>query len=299
MMNWWRRRNWKYDALALDRFAGLNPATVITGATRGIGYELARQMVQTRQTVVLIARSQEDLQNAQQRLTTDLAKPTAHPIPSIVTIPIDITSTAAETVIRETLLEHDLYVDELINNAGIGLSGRFADEVTSNIDNLLSLNIEALTRLTRAFLPDMLIRGRGGIINFASLGGLTAGPYQAAYYASKSYVISLTQAIKYENRGQGVRFTVIAPGPVETRFHANMDAERAFYRRFLPAMSVQAIARSTLFWYKLNRTIVVPGVLNSILALCLWILPGFLTTPVVAFLLNPRDTERDTGSQSN
>ena len=92
------------------------------------------------------------------------------------------------------------------------------------LSNLTELNVTALTRLTRTFLPDMLVRGRGGIINVASLGGFTPGPYQAAYYASKAYVIALTRALAHENRGMGVRFAVVAPGPVNTKFHAKMDA---------------------------------------------------------------------------
>ena len=280
--------------MAVAEFDGQHPATLITGATRGIGYELARLMLRQRRTVVLIARSEQDLQAAKQRLMTNPSETLTNS--EIVTITIDITDPTAGSAIRKQLMDHNLYVEELVNNAGIGLSGSFAQAEPSEVDNLAELNISALTRLTREFLPDMLLRGRGGIINVGSLGGLTPGPYQAAYYASKAYVISLTQALKYENRGQGIRFSVVAPGPVETQFHAQMDAERAFYRRFLPAMTTRSVARSTLFWYKLGRTVIVPGVFNSMLAICLWILPGFLTIPVVAFLLNPRDPESDTRS---
>ena len=90
--------------------------------------------------------------------------------------------------------------------------------------------MRALTQLTRHFLPGMRVRGRGGILNLASLGGYAPGPNQAAYYASKAYVLSLTEAIAAETAGEGVRVCALAPGPVNTRFHARMGAENAFYR---------------------------------------------------------------------
>lgn len=297
MLNRWRKRYWRSNATALSEFENQRPATLVTGATRGIGFELARLLTEQNRHVVMVARSEADLRNAKDQLLKSLAKQTTSRRPEVITIAIDLMDTNAGRSIRDQLSHQGYYVDELINNAGIGLSGHFTTASPESLNDLNALNVTALTGLTREFLPDMLTRGRGGIINMASLGGLTPGPYQAAYYASKAYVISLTQALQYENRGQGVRFTVVAPGPVETQFHAQMDAERAFYRRFLPAMPPQSVARSTLFWYKLGRTVVVPGILNTILAVCLWALPGFLTIPVVAFLLNPRDVESDTGNK--
>ena len=109
---------------------------------------------------------------------------------------------------------------------------------------LLDLNVRALTALTRHFLDGMRVRGRGGILNVASLGGYTPGPYQAAYYASKAYVLSLTEAMAAETAGEGVRVCALAPGPVDTGFHARMGAEGAFYRYLLPPASAEAVARA-------------------------------------------------------
>ena len=104
---------------------------------------------------------------------------------------------------------------------------------------LVDLNVRALTRLTRHFLPGMRQRGRGGILNVASLGGYAPGPNQAAYYASKAYVLSLTEAIAAETAGEGVRVCALAPGPVDTAFHARMGAENAFYRYLVPPASAR------------------------------------------------------------
>ena len=152
-------------------------------------------------------------------------------------LPLDIRRPDTPDQIRTLLAAHDLYADILVNSAGIGTTGEFQSEAAEDIDAVTDLNVTALTRLTRAFLPDMLVRGRGGIINIASLGGFLPGPYQAAYYATKAHVISLTRAIAWENRGRGVRITTVAPGPVNTAFHARAHGETSFYRRILPGVS--------------------------------------------------------------
>ena len=281
----WRRRRWRRDRTAIDRLGQTRPATLITGGSEGIGLALAEAFTRQRTHVVIVARDPERLQRACQQLPATDCR--------VIALPIDVTEPDAAITIKRTLSDQGLHVEELINNAGIGSSGHYAKTPADEIDRLVDLNISALNRLTRTFLPEMIIRGRGGIINVASLGGLTPGPYQAAYYASKAYVISLTRALAHENRGMGLSITCIAPGPVETAFHARMNAEQAFYRRFLPALTPAAVARSTIFWYGTGRKVVVPGMLNSILALALGVLPGALTIPVVAFLLNPGEHKRD------
>src|SRR5690606_3538883 len=113
--------------------------------------------------------------------------------------------------------------------------------------------------LMRHFLPAMCVRGRGGVLNVASLGGYAPGPYQAAYYASKSYVIALTEAVAWETRGLGVRVAVFAPGPVRTRFHARMGAENALYRWPLPAPSPSLAVVSFVRWIVWFRTGITPA----------------------------------------
>ncbi|MGI9425217.1 MAG: SDR family NAD(P)-dependent oxidoreductase [Hyphomicrobiaceae bacterium] len=296
VLDWWTRRNWTADADKLSAFEDQQPVTLITGGSRGIGVRLAQVFARHRNHVVLVARTERDLAASEALLRANQRISKACQITHLA---VDVTQPGAASEIENRLAASGLYVDELINNAGIGLSGPFADEDPAQVDALIALNVAALSRLTRTFLPGMRIRGRGGVMNISSLGGFTPGPYQAAYYASKSYVISLTQALAHENRGMGIRFSVVAPGPVETTFHRDMDAERAFYRLFLPALTATRVANSAYFWYHFNQLIVVPGAFNKILAFCLRILPGFLTTPVVAFLLNPRDDERDAGSESH
>jgi hypothetical protein len=133
----------------------------------------------------------------------------------------------------------------------------------------------------------MLARGRGGIINISSLGGYGPGPYQAAYYASKAYVISLSEAVASEVAGSGVRICAVAPGPVGTRFHHDMQAETAPYRRLLPELTPERVARSAYLGFRLRRRVVVPGVLNMLAALALRVMPHPLTVPILGWLLRP------------
>ena len=136
--------------------------------------------------------------------------------------------------------------------------------------------------------------GRGGILNLASLGGYTPGPYQAAYYASKAYVISLTEAIASETAGEGVRLTVLAPGPVRTAWHDRAGAGAAFYRWLLPS-SAASVARAGYLGYTLGLRVVVPGLLSPFLAVALRVMPHRVTTPMVRWLLKPRGASLTNG----
>ena len=123
----------------------------------------------------------------------------------------DVARADAAEIITSGLRQAGLYLDVLVNNAGIGLAGPFLTQAPDDLSHLIAVNIDGLTRLTRAALPDMIARQRGGILNMASLGAYVPGPNQAAYYASKSYVLSLTEALASEVSGQGVRVAAVAP----------------------------------------------------------------------------------------
>ena len=131
----------------------------------------------------------------------------------------------------------------------------------------------------------MLARGRGGVLNVASLGGVIPGPYQAAYYASKAYVLSLSEALASETSGSGVRVTVIAPGPIATAFHANMGAEAARYRTLLPELSPEHVAASAYRAFTLGQRVVVPGIMYRLFFIALRMLPHASTVRLTGWLL--------------
>lgn len=286
MLELWNRRYWRQDPSALARILGGAPAVVITGGSEGIGLALAERAVAEERTVLLVARTAETLAAARAAVEAE-----AKGAGRVLTLALDVTVADAPDLIAEALRRHGLYADIVVNNAGIGLGGEFVGNAPDAIDRLIALNVAALTRLTRYFLPDMCVRGRGGIINISSLGGYGPGPFQAAYYASKAYVTSLTRAIAHETRGLGVRVVTVAPGPVETLFHARMRAGTAFYRYFIPGQSPDAVARAAWRGYRWGQRIVLPGLVAPVLALAMKVSPAILAVPIIAILLRPRGGE--------
>lgn len=256
----------------------LKPATIVTGASRGIGAALAESFARNGADVVLVARSVEPLEAVAAGIRARTGR-------NAIALAQDVTEDGAAQALQAKVEAAGYYIDVLVNNAGIGLAGPFHEHDAARIDQLLDLNIKAMTRLTRHFLPAMLVRRRGGVLNAASLGGAVPGPYQAAYYASKAYVLSFTEAIGAETAGQGVRISAFAPGPAETEFHAAMGAERALYRVAMPALTPERAARAAHFGFLTGKRVIVPGVLNTLLYACVRVLPHTVTIPLVKALL--------------
>lgn len=280
LINRWKRRWWRADVGAIAALKGARPAVVVTGGSHGIGRALAAAFRSPQHTVVLVARNRADLDTAREAIQT--------PDCPVLTHSVDITEKDAPDKVRSFLERHDLFADILINSAGDARTDGFIETSPDCLRGTADLNVTALTALSREFLPDMVTRGRGGIINIASLGGFVPGPYQATYYASKAYVISLSRALAHETRGMGVRISCVAPGPVNTGFHERANGTTSLYRRILPALEAEQIAARTRRGYRLGHTLIVPGVFGTMLGFILRWVPGLLTIPVVAILLKPR-----------
>jgi uncharacterized protein len=277
----WRRRYWRADPAALAAYAGLRPFTLVTGGSEGIGLALARRFAGAGHDVLLVARRPEPLIAAAERIRAESRV-------EVATASIDITRPDAIVALEAALAARGAYADILVNSAGIGLAGQFGEQSPETLAQLLDLNVRALTTLSRHFLAGMRVRGRGGILNLASLGGYAPGPHQAAYYASKAYVLSLSEAVAAETAGEGVRVCALAPGPVNTRFHARMGAEGALYRALVPPASAEAVARVGYLGFVLGWRVTIPGLINPCLALALRGRPHRLVIPIVGWLLQPR-----------
>lgn len=283
LINRWKRRFWSVDQTAINALPGTHPAIVVTGGSDGIGRALAKAFAAPSHTIVIVARDQDRLAAAKAEI--ERTCPNAGPV---MTFSQDLTAATSPDRISAFLSANDLFADILINSAGMGTTGDFAEASAERLTTEVELNVTALTRLCRAFLPAMLIRGRGGIINMSSLGGFAPGPYQATYYASKAYVTSFTRALAHEVRGQGVRIAAVAPGPVDTEFHARANGETALYRRIIPASSADQVAASAYRSYQLGQCVIIPGLFNNLIGLVMRVVPVALVSPVVAILLKPR-----------
>lgn len=280
---WMNRKNFDTAERQKARadVAGRQPAIVVTGGSRGIGLEIARTFLTNGHIVLIIARDAASL-TAEVANLNSLARGRCH------ALALDVTAPVAATRIDEALQHAGLYCDVLVNNAAIGVSGPFTENAETDVEALFALNVAALTRLMHAQLPGMLARGSGGVINLASLGGYVPGPHQAAYYASKAYVLSLSEAVAAEVSGRGVNICAIAPGPIDTRFHEDMRAEHAIYRRFLPALTPAHVAAAAYRGFTNGQRVVVPGLHYRFAFLSLRLLPHFISVPLTAILLkNP------------
>jgi short-subunit dehydrogenase len=292
LIDHWLARHAEPSAAARAAVAGRKPMTVVTGGSRGIGLALARRFAKAGHDVALVARHADALQAAAALLARELHV-------TALAIPLDVTDAAAAQRIDAHLTANGFYLGTLINCAGVGLAGPFLSHSEDAIQRLLDVNVDALTRLMRHALPAMLARAEGGIINVASLGGLVPGPNQAAYYASKAYVISLTRAVATENAGSGVRVMALAPGPVDTGFHRAMGAELSFYRQLVLALSADQTARAAYRGYVLGCHLVVPGITAKLLQIALWIIPHALLLPLIGWLLRRREERPWSGTGDN
>jgi short-subunit dehydrogenase len=159
-------------------------------------------------------------------------------------------------------VEQGIALHTLVNNAGFGGRGRFATLPADLLDEMIRVNVSAVTGLSRMFLPGMLARGEGGILNVASMAAFQAGPFMGVYFATKSYVLSISEAIYEENLGRGVTISVLCPGPVATEFAEVADIEGS--RLFKKARDVKSVARDGYRGYRAGRLIVIPGIFNRL-----------------------------------
>jgi len=231
---------------------------LITGASGGIGYELAKLFARDRHNLVLVARSADKLT----QVATELQALGV----TVRTIPVDLASPLAAKFVFDQLQRENASVDILINNAGFGAFGEFAKMSGDEIFGQIELNITALTALTHLFLPRMIARGSGRVMNVASTAGFQPGPLMAVYYATKAYVISFSEALANEVRSSGVTVTCFCPGATNTGFakRAGNDKSRLFQQ--LGAMSVEKVALDGYRAVMEGRTLAISGVQNWLVA---------------------------------
>jgi short-subunit dehydrogenase len=255
------------------------PIALVTGASSGIGAELARELARHGHDLVLAARGLAPMQ----ALATELADLGA----AATVIAADLSRPGAAAALADEIAGRGLAIDVLINNAGLGAAGRFDRIDPGRIGEIVQVNIVALTELTHLLLPGMIARGHGKIMLVASVAGFQPGPRMAAYFASKAYVLSLGEALAYELRGTGVTVTTLCPGATATRFFdvagANHSVMARRLRRMMPA---ERVARLGYRGLAAGRRVVITGAMNRLVALAGRYAPRRLTLPVTDLLMS-------------
>jgi short-subunit dehydrogenase len=198
-------------------------------------------------------------------------------------VALDLSDPEAPAALFREMKRREVEIEVLINNAGFGSLGPFPETPIDRQLEMLRLNVAALTHLTHLFLPPMLERRRGRILNVASTAGLQPGPWMAVYYASKAYVLSFTEAIAEELRGTGVTSTALLPGPTRTQFQSR--AEMAGSRLIRLGMAdPRSVAEAGYRGMEAGRAVVIPGISNKALSLVVRLSPRWAVRRVVSWL---------------
>ena len=254
------------------------PLALVTGASGGIGAELARELARHGHDLVLAARSIAPMEALAAELRNSGAAATV--------IAADLGKPGAAATLAHDIARRGLAIEILVNNAGLGAAGRFDRCDPGRISEILQVNIVALTELTRLLLPGMIERGHGRIMLVASVAGFQPGPRMAAYFASKAYVLSLGEALGYELRGTGVSVTTLCPGATATNFFTVAGANNtAMARRLRRMMRAEDVARLGYRGLASGRRVVITGMMNRVLALGGRYAPHWLTLPVTDLLM--------------
>jgi uncharacterized protein len=257
----------------------MSRTALITGASGGIGMELAKEFAKDKKDLILVARSEAKLQELATQLHTQFGV-TVH----ILVKDLSNYSSAKETA--EWCAQKNIAVDYLVNNAGFGDFGFFHESDWAKQEQMINLNITTLTYLTRLFLPAMVQRKYGRILNVASTAAFQPGPTMSVYYATKAYVLHFSEAISNELKGTGVTVTALCPGATESDFQnkAAMQESKLVKGKKLPGSAeVAAYGYRSM---KKGKVVAIHGIMNYLLANSIRFAPRALVLKLVRFMQN-------------
>jgi short-subunit dehydrogenase len=239
------------------------PVTLVTGASGGIGEALAYRFAKHGYDLILVARSADRLDAVANAAKMFDAVSTA--------IALDLQADGAGAKLEAAVAEKGLTVDVLINNAGFGATGAVVEGDLDEQLGMVDLNCRVLTELSIRFGKGIktrgpLSKGRAGILNVASTAAFQPGPYMAVYYASKAYVLSLSEAMNREFKGSGAHVTALCPGPVRTGFQERAAFDKSMGIANLPMQSSEQVAKTGYDGFKAKKAVVIPGAMNAVMA---------------------------------
>lgn len=252
---------------------------LITGASSGIGWELAWEFARGGYDLVLVARSRKRLQELAGAISKEEGR-------DAMVMVADLEQSGTAEKIYRQLQQKKVSIDVVVNNAGFGIYGPFSRNRLSQEIAMAQLNMLAPVNLSRLFLPAMLKKGRGGILNVASIAGFLPGPFLSGYNASKAFLLFHTEALSAELAGSGVGVTVLCPGVTETAFFARARVPKRARWASRNRMSAATVARAGYRGFLAGKTIVIPGLQNRLLVLLPRLLPRFLIRHIVRLANN-------------
>ena len=268
-----------------------NETVLITGASSGIGLELAKQFAQNGHPLIITARTESELQV----LANDLSNTYKNKIRFIAA---DLNDANGASGLAEALGKENIQIDILVNNAGLGQKGKFWEIPLERDVEMINVNIAAVIVLTKAFLPQMVARGSGRILNTASIAGFMPAPTMAIYHATKAFVLSFSEAIATELKDTGVTVTALCPGATDTNFFPEADLTDSNAVQKANLMAPQEVAEIGYKALMDGERVVVAGGLNKAMAFTTRFLPEWMNAKMSETLYadaKPGDRKRQTG----
>jgi uncharacterized protein len=253
---------------------------LITGASAGIGVDLAECFARDGYDLILTARSEGALREVADRLTN------AHRV-NATPVAQDLGQIGAGAKLAEAIRQRGLNVDVLVNNAGYGSAAAFSESTIATELGMIDLNIRALVELTHLYWSDMLAKGSGGVLNVASTAAFQPGPLMATYYASKAFVLSFSEALWEEARGTGVHVSCLCPGPTVSKFRARAGTDKKRLSRTGKPMSAASVAELGYRAWKDDKRVEVTGLRNRVMAAAIPFLPRSAVLGIVRNLQSP------------
>ncbi len=252
----------------------MKTTALITGASSGIGLELAKEFAKHSHNLVLVARSADKLESLKTELVKDYGI-------EVLNIPKDLSQPGAPQEIYQTLKEKNISIHYLINNAGFGDFGFFHETNWDKEASMIDLNVRSLTEMTKLFVRDMVANRNGRILNLASTASFQPGPLMAVYYATKHYVLSFSEAIANELRDYNVTVTALCPGPTASGFQSASDIEDS---KLVKGKKLPTSKEVAVYGYKAlmkGKRVAIHGTMNRLLAESVRFMPRNMVTKTV------------------
>lgn len=249
------------------------PIALVTGASSGIGLELATLLARDRHDLVFVARSRERLEDIGKGLREEFGV-------TVTVIARDLADPDSARAVVQEVESRGFSIDVLVNSAGLGIYGFFAETPLARELAMIQVNLVAVTELTKRLLPGMLQRRRGRILNLASTAAFQPGPLMAVYYATKAYVLSFSEALANETAGTGVTVTALCPGPTLTEFQKQAGLEETRLFRSPLVLDARSVALAGYRGMLRGKRVVVPGFGNKLLVAAERVTPRRLVTAI-------------------